>query len=189
MSHRIEKTERPILRDMSLGHYLQLKAQVEDMGGRNEITRSECVQLVVAPDEFWKEYTLVVCDKGASEQFTRVKLIMATGGRPSSVENRSRLTEAVDWVWARRFELLHRYQIASSKLDFLETLPLIGPVSKYALARKLGYDCVESDPILDSVSPGESSSDLCQRLRLLSGDRMATVAFVIRRSHECGLLA
>jgi hypothetical protein len=45
---------------------------------------------------------------------------------------------AIDQVWGAREQLFRDYARSSDKLRFLGSLPGIGPVTKHALARRLG---------------------------------------------------
>lgn len=45
---------------------------------------------------------------------------------------------AIDQIWQHRDHLFHDYTTSPDKLRFLSTLPWIGPVTKHALARRLG---------------------------------------------------
>ncbi|WP_243375641.1 hypothetical protein [Microvirga solisilvae] len=45
---------------------------------------------------------------------------------------------AIDQIWSEREQLFHNYTVSPDKLRFLSTLPGIGPVTKHALARRLG---------------------------------------------------
>src|SRR5689334_16565893 len=45
---------------------------------------------------------------------------------------------AIDLIWRDREALFERYRGSNARLDFLETLPWIGPVTKHHLAKNLG---------------------------------------------------
>jgi len=45
---------------------------------------------------------------------------------------------AIDLIWRERDRLFTEYAASPDKLGFLGTLPWIGPVTKHALARRLG---------------------------------------------------
>jgi hypothetical protein len=46
--------------------------------------------------------------------------------------------EAIDMIWRERERLFEDYTASTEKLRYLATLPWIGPVTKHALARRLG---------------------------------------------------
>jgi hypothetical protein len=46
---------------------------------------------------------------------------------------------AIDHIWREREHLFSEYNASSDKLHFLATLPWVGPVTKYSLARRLGF--------------------------------------------------
>jgi hypothetical protein len=53
--------------------------------------------------------------------------------------------EAVDRVWRERERLFDEYTASSDKLQYLATLPWIGPVTKHSLARRLGVHAAHGD--------------------------------------------
>lgn len=73
-------------------------------------------------------------------------------------------------------------------IAFCETLPHIGKTTKFHLAKNLGIDVAKPDVWLVRVarSSGEGPQDLCQRLSRESGDRVATVDYVIWRACQQG---
>jgi hypothetical protein len=46
--------------------------------------------------------------------------------------------EAIDRVWRERERLFEDYNASPDKLQFLATLPWVGPATKHSLARRLG---------------------------------------------------
>jgi hypothetical protein len=46
--------------------------------------------------------------------------------------------DAIDRIWRERSRLYEEYLGSSDKLDYLATLPWVGPATKHSLARQLG---------------------------------------------------
>lgn len=53
--------------------------------------------------------------------------------------------EAVDRVWHERERLFAEYTASPDKLQYLATLPWIGPVTKHSLARRLGIYAADGE--------------------------------------------
>lgn len=71
------------------------------------------------------------------------------------------------------------------KLDYLETLPWIGPITKYHLARNLGIDVAKPDRHLQRVADHFKYFDvqtMCNTLSIDTGDRAGTVDIIIWRA-------
>jgi len=78
-----------------------------------------------------------------------------------------------------------RADIAKGGPDYLEeTFPFIGPVTKYHLAKNIGFDCVKPDRHLVRVTEAagyDSPEVLCQAIKDETGDRLAVIDYVIWR--------
>jgi len=75
-------------------------------------------------------------------------------------------------------------QINKRGVDALATLPFIGPITKFHLAKNLGIDVAKPDRHLVrlALSAGVSSPDqLCKVISAATGDRVATVDLVFWR--------
>lgn len=73
-------------------------------------------------------------------------------------------------------------------IEFCETLPHIGVITKFHLAKNLGVDCAKPDVWLERVArkSRESVQELCARLSEESGERVAVVDFVIWKACQQG---
>lgn len=116
---------------------------------------------------------------------------------------------AIADIWARRYELYDMWLTAglndvmadtpenieaataggkayrpvhfTHRLAFCESLPWIGGITKFHLAKNLGVDCAKPDVWLVRLgkATGEDPHALCARLARASGDRIATVDLVL----------
>ena len=78
-----------------------------------------------------------------------------------------------------------------SRLEFLERLPWIGPITKFHLARNLGMDVCKPDRHLLRIAKahhGTTPAALCGRLSRLSGDRIGVVDVVLWRAANLRLV-
>jgi hypothetical protein len=85
-------------------------------------------------------------------------------------------------------------QSSSDKLAYLESLPWIGAITKYHLARNLGLDCAKPDRHLTRIAQHFGYADvqaMCQVLAAEFGLRVGTVDVILWRfmvSHGSGFL-
>jgi hypothetical protein len=78
---------------------------------------------------------------------------------------------------------------SDNPIDYLETLPWIGPITKYHLARNIGIDCVKPDRHLVKLANmfGFSSPyEMCIEIQKYSpNDRLGTIDLILWR--DCNL--
>lgn len=77
-----------------------------------------------------------------------------------------------------------RASIAATGVEYLQTWPHIGPVTRYHLARNLGLDVVKPDRHLVRLAEAlgcASPEALCQEIAAVTGDRVGVVDIVLWR--------
>jgi len=175
--------------------YLKLKSELIDRGFGNEIKWAENLQPCNSAIDFFAEYMWVVINSGLKAQiariiYDRIVVAMQKGKRPSEVFNHQGKAKAIECVFKDRDREFKAYQEASDKLSFLETLPWIGKITKYHLAKNLGLDFCKPDRHLVRIAKMYNTTPdiLCKRLAQETGDRIGTVDSVIWRSANLGLL-
>lgn len=84
------------------------------------------------------------------------------------------------------FEKSMREQIKEKPLEYLETFPFIGPVTKYHLARNLGFDFIKPDRHLVRLASKFNMSpfELCQQIHDKTGRRLGTIDVILWRYCE-----
>ena len=177
----------------SLKWYNEIKQELINLGYEYEINWSESLEPVSNSKEFWSEYAWVVISSGLKNQVAReiwnkVFLARARNQGASTVFGHEGKSKAIDHVYENRDRLFAEYQIAENKIEWLQTLPWIGPITKYHLAKNYGFDCVKPDRHLVRIAGDEGPEALCRRLSEQSGDRIATVDVVIWRAANLGLV-
>jgi hypothetical protein len=175
---------------MKMQDYQQLRAAVIDAGYGHEIAWAQNVTEPPDPVTFASEAIWVILCSGMKAQVARIiqervwKAI--NDGKPvkGHVLGRSGKAAAIDTIWRDRESLFHAFRRAQDKLAFCATLPWIGPITKFHLAKNLGVDCAKPDIHLERVAAFYSTTpaDLCAQLAAATGDRMATVDMVIWRA-------
>jgi hypothetical protein len=178
----------------SLAWYLDIKQRVADAGYAGEAIWSQTLQPVAEAKTFWAEFGWVVLNSGMKEQiarkiWNRVRPAVEAGQSAGTVFGHKGKAGAIDYVWANRERLLREYQAAPDKVEWCESLPWIGAITKWHLAKNYGHDCAKPDRHLVRIAGVEGPHALCARLAAETGDRIATVDVVIWRAANLGLLS
>jgi hypothetical protein len=180
---------------MDLPEYEDLRAQVELNGYTHEVAWAETVKAPESPLALWGEYGWVVCNSGMKNQIAeriwqRIRVaVLEHGGRAADVFGHAAKAQAIDDFYDRKYERLQEFEAADDPVAWCQSLPWIGPITKWHLAKNLGVECAKPDRWLERVAAtsGESVEALCARLASESGDRVATVDLVIWRACNLGL--
>ncbi len=179
---------------MTLESYLSFRQAVIDHGFGDDIEWSENVKPPDNADAFAFEAIYVICNSGmkwtvASRIYVKVRKAVLESRPVSRAFGHVGKAAAIQTIWDNRAEQFAEYQKSDDKLAYLATLPWIGPITKYHLAKNFGVDCAKPDRHLERIAKaaGETVHALCGRLSNESGDRIATVDYVIWRAAERGL--
>lgn len=182
---------------MTVRQYRELRTRLIADGFADEILWAETVHPPESAHDLWSEYGFVVVSSGmkatvAREIWNRVALAVAHGRRAVEVFGHPGKAKAIDEFRARRSSRLMEFRALRTDADRLawcETLPWIGPITKYHLAKNLGVDVAKPDRWMERVAAasGETVEGLATRLSLATGDRVATVDLVVWRACERGL--
>lgn len=178
---------------MEVAEYLSLRERVFAAGYADEYEWAQNVKAPADADEFALEYIWVVCCSGMKEQIARIiqaKIHAAIkDGRPiRSAFGHPGKAAAIQTVWDNRNSHFVAFQMANDILAFCKSLPWIGDITKYHLAKNLGADVAKPDRWLERVAArsNETPATLCQRLHGEVGDRIATVDLIIWRACNLG---
>lgn len=178
---------------MNLTDYLELRGRLVAMGYSDEIEWSQNARPVADPEVFWCEFAWVVLNSGmknhvAAGIWQRVRPTVLGGGSAYDVFGHKGKAEAIDSVYASRVERLAAYLAAADELAYLRSLPWIGKITCYHLAKNFGHDVAKPDRHLVRIAGAEGVDGLCERLSRESGDRVATVDVVIWRAANLRLI-
>jgi hypothetical protein len=170
-----------------------VKKLVADAGYASEADWAQFLMPVADAQTFWAEFAWVVLNSGMKEQiarkiWTRVRPVVEAGGSAGAVFGHKGKASAIDHVWINRERLLSEYLAAPDKVEWCETLPWIGGITKWHLAKNYGHDCAKPDRHLVRIAGTEGPHALCARLAADTGDRIATVDVVIWRAANLGIL-
>ncbi len=180
---------------MKTHEFWQLRQQVVDAGYGEEIVWQETVKEPDTADEFMGQYIWVVLSSGIKNQIARIieqRIIDAySKGKPlSSVFKHEGKVKAIENMIDNHDDLFDQYLNSNDKLTFLKSLPYIGDITKYHLAKNLGEDIAKPDRHLVRIAGkyGETTQSLCERLAKETGYRVATVDLIIWRAANLGMI-
>lgn len=180
---------------ITVKRFRRIEAILRDQGYAAVIDWSESVQPPQSADQFAKEAIYVICNSGmavtvgapiAARCITRLQ----DGGSAADVFGHPGKRVAIDIIWRDRAEHWANYLAANAKLEFLETLPWIGPVTRYHLAKNLGADEAKPDVHMERLARGDKTTThtLCRKLARKTGYRVATIDSILWRACADGLL-
>jgi len=180
---------------MKAGDYLVLKQKIIDAGYSDEIEWSENIKPCQSADEFFCQYMWVVLNSGMKNQIarqieTRIYDAWERGESTASAFGHKGKAAAIDYVKYFKDGIFGMYQSREDKIEYLKTLPWIGDITKYHLAKNLGFDVVKPDRHLVRISKkyGKTPDEICKALADKTGDRIATVDLVIWRAANLGMI-
>jgi len=172
-----------------LSFYLDCEAWVKAHGYGNEITWAESLSLgALTSEQFMGEYCWTVINSGMKYEVAKKieKRFDDAGCDPAVIRHplkRKALEEAKkhDRQW---FAKLKAMTDTKQILIFLDSLPHIGPITKYQLAQNIGIDVAKPDRWLVRAAAKFGYTDVqkfCQDIAAKTGERVRTVDMVIWR--------
>jgi len=180
---------------MDKADYLALRTAIVESGYGGDIEWAQTVGAPTSADLFVREYIFVVCNSGMLAQIARViysKVISAleAGMHPTSVFGHAGKSAGIWAVWSDREVWFSRFNEAADKVAFLESMPWIGPITKWHLAKNFGLDVAKPDRHLVRVAERYQTTPklLCDAIAQATGDRVGTVDYVIWRACNLGLI-
>jgi thermostable 8-oxoguanine DNA glycosylase len=142
------------------------------------------------PEQFFNEYVWCVLNAGMKEQVARkiydrfmemgnLETIGHLGKRAAIYRG---ICEYPQW-----FRLL---QGAPDKIEYLQTLPWIGPITKYHLARNIGIDCVKPDRHLVKLASQlgfSNATEMCETIKkFFPEEKLGTIDVILWRYCNLG---
>lgn len=180
---------------MSPSLFLDVVTRLRSAGWQGDIDWSENVKPPTDADDFASEAIFVICNSGmkntvARRIYDRVLPLMHQGRHASEGFGHKGKAQAITDIWRNRGGLFAGYMAATDKVEFCASLPWIGQITKFHLAKNFGADVAKPDVHLQRVADraGETVQGLCERLAHASGFRTATVDVLIWRACAEGIL-
>lgn len=142
----------------------------------------------VTPEQFFIEYAYVVLNAGMKQQVAeRIFRRFVDGGFVFDIIGHEGKRNAIMTAWDLHSDWLTKLKAKETldeQLAYLETLPWIGKVTKYHLARNLGLDVVKPDRHLVRLAREfefDSPERMCEVVRDTLGVRLGVVDLVLWR--------
>jgi hypothetical protein len=180
---------------MNTERYRELRRAVANAGYVDEILWASSIAPCADATDFAIEHAFVVCNSGMKAQiaraiFERVKVSLLSGRSALDVFGHKAKAAAIDAVYRDRARLYEEYLAAPDRVEYLASLPWIGGITKYHLAKNLGHDCCKPDRHLERIAAriDTTPADMCARLAAATGDRVAVVDTVLWRAANLGLI-
>ncbi len=183
---------------MTPEQYIDLKKFVIDNKYSGDIDFYENIKFNQHTEStFAQECIWVICNSGMKNQIALQiyhKVMTALGMEIPvlSVFKHEGKVKAIEYIWERKGFLYgkcwtHRNSPQQLLIE-LEKIPFIGPITKYHLAKNLGIDVCKPDRHLVRIAEKFKTTPekLCQKLADATGDRIATVDYVIWRAANLG---
>lgn len=146
-------------------------------------------------DKFAQEAIFVICNSGMKNTvargiYERVGVAIRAGRSASTAFGHKGKAAAIDDIWRRRNELLAAYLAATDKLEFCASLPWIGHITKYHLAKNFGAQVAKPDVHLQRLADREkvTAQALCERLAVETGYRVPAIDTVLWRACANGII-
>lgn len=170
--------------------YFDLKSKLILSGYDHELDWIANIKPCDTLSDFVGESIWVILNSGMKEQiarmiWNRIKEAWANGNSTSSAFGHKGKVAAIDYIKANGISLFRQYRNSVDKLSYLESLPFIGKITKYHLAKNLGVDCVKPDRHLVRIAKEYSFNDcfeMCNKISSETGDKVSMVDMVLWRS-------
>lgn len=180
---------------LTIETFLALVYELGQAGFAGDIEWSEDAAPPTSPEDFALEAIFVVCNGGMKNTVARliydrvVPLVTAGGTAADGFKNVGK-ARSIDKLWTGRQANFDGYMAAEDKVEFCETLPHIGKITKFHLAKNFGADVAKPDVHLQRLADHHrtTAQALCERLAGESGYKARTVDVVLWRACATGLI-
>lgn len=174
-----------------------IKTIIDELGdvARQDIAWSENIRPPKNAEDFALEAVWIICCSGMKETVARkieerILDAIRDGVPVTNVFGHRGKAAAIETIWKERHRLYQEFIIADDKLSYLETLPWIGKITKFHLAKNCGVDCAKPDVHLQRLADRENTSvhEMCAKLAGQTGYRIATIDVILWRACATGVL-
>lgn len=180
---------------MDTSQFISLRRRLCKIGYRSEIKWQRDLQPCDNSLDFRSETIWVILNSGMKEQIarlisSRIYEAIASGIDISSVFGHKGKVAAIKMVWEKSGDLFEAYTLAVDKIGYLKTIPYIGSITCWHLAKNLGQDCAKPDRHLVRIASqyGMTTNEMCTKLSHETGEKVSVVDIIIWRACNLGLL-
>lgn len=180
---------------ISAKQFREIDKAVRRAGYKAAIEWSENIRMPTNADDFASEAIYVICNSGMANRialpiFEECMRALRSGHSCKTVFGHPGKSDAIDYIWKKRRSLYRKLLKADDLIEFCATLPWVGPITKFHLAKNLGADVAKPDVHLNRLAEpeGVSAQELCERLARETGYRAATVDLILWRACADGII-
>jgi len=141
-------------------------------------------------EHFLSEFIYVVLNAGMREQVARKIYNRFIDTKKLSEIGHPGKRDAISFALVNYVEWFETLQKSDDPVEYLETLPWIGPITKYHLARNIGIDTVKPDRHLVRLAKRFNFSSplvMCQEIQKETHDKLGVIDVILWR--YCNLTA
>ena len=178
-----------------LDKYFELKSYLLNNGYVNEIDWAEHIKLCTNSYTFTNEAIWVILNSGMKEQiarliYNRIMDAIKEGRDLNEVFRHKGKVKAIDDVIKNCNKYFKEWNESGHSVEYLETLPFIGKITKYHLAKNLGLDFCKPDRHLERIAKQYNTTPeiLCKQICESTGERIGVVDIVLWRACNLKLL-
>lgn len=174
---------------ITVERFHELEAELRARGFGPEIDNAQTRTAPVDARLFALEVAYVIVNSGmkvsvAGPIYAAVEAALDAGASARNVFGHPGKAAAIDAVWRDREQLFVAFAAADDLPAWCQTLPFVGPITRYHLAKNLGGNYVKPDVHLARLAAAEGVTpwQLCHRLAQATGYREAAVDTVLWRA-------
>lgn len=146
-------------------------------------------------EDFASEAIFVICNSGMKNTvarmiFDRIMPHVTAGRSAAEGFGHKGKVAAIDAIWRDREQWFAGFIAAEDKVEFCQTIPWVGGITKYHLAKNFGAQVAKPDVHLQRLADreGVTSQALCERIAEVSGFKVATVDLLLWRACAEGII-
>lgn len=174
---------------ITLKRYFRIEFFLRQVGYGQIIDWSENIPQPRDAEAFAREAAFVICGSGlrnsvAAPIVERCMGALRTGYSAATEFGHPGKTAAIDYIWANRDALFAGYDADENKVGYLRTMPWIGSVTAWHLAKNLGGDHAKPDVHMERLARRNKTTTfrLCARLSRETGLKVARIDTVLWRA-------
>jgi hypothetical protein len=179
---------------ISKTEFFQLLVLLDDQG-RADVAWANGCKPPTDPDNFASEVIYVICNSGMKFEvarliYDRVMPQVRAGGDCIHVFGHKGKAAAMDKIWAERERLFAEFNAAEDKVAYARTIPWIGGITAYHVAKNFGAQVAKPDVHLQRLADleGVTAQQLCERLAGETGYCVSAVDTIIWRACATGVM-
>lgn len=169
----------------ALGFFYRAYEYVINSGYEKEIEWVSNIRFDnITSDDFFREYVWVVLNTGFKEQAARkiFERYIETGD--TKVVKHPKKRESIEKVLDNSECYFKGLCDAQDKIKYLKTIPFIGDITKYHLARNIGIDTVKPDRHLMRLAKRfgfKSPLEMCKAIQEITEERLGVIDVILWR--------